>query len=52
MDFTAEKKNTYNLHGWQLGVTNKTRSQFVAYNRDKIINWWKIGLIILSASPG
>ena len=37
MDFTAEK-NIYNLHGWQLGVTNKTRSQFVACNRDKIIN--------------
>ena len=52
MDFTAENKNIYNLHGWQLGVTNKTWSQFVAYNRDKIINWWKIGLIILSASPG
>ena len=52
MDFTAENKNIYNLHGWQLGVTNKTRSQFAAYNRDKIIDWWKIGLIILSASPG
>ena len=52
MDFTAEKKNIYNQHGWQLDVINKTRSQFVAYNRDKIINWWKIGLIILSASPG
>ena len=38
MDFTAENKNLYNLHGWQLGVTNKTRSQFAAYNRDKIIN--------------
>ena len=52
MDFTAENKNIYNLHGWQLGVTNKTRSQFAAYNDDKIINWWKIGLIILRASPG
>ena len=41
MDFTAEKKNIYNLHAWQLGVTNTTRSQIVAYNRDKIINWWK-----------
>ena len=52
MDFTAENKNIYNLHGWQLYVTNKTRSPFAAYNGDKIINWWKIGLIILSASPG
>ena len=52
MDFIAENKNIYNLPGWQLGVTNKTRSQFAAYKRDKIIDWWKIGLIILSASPG
>ena len=37
-DFTAENKNIYNLHGWQLGVTNKTRSQFAAYKGDKIIN--------------
>ena len=38
MDFIAENKNIYNLHGWQLGVINKTRSEFAAYNRDKIIN--------------
>ena len=29
----AENKNIYNLHGWQLGVTNKTQSQFAAYKR-------------------
>ena len=35
MDFTAENKI---FTGRLIGVKNKTRSQFAAYNGDKIIN--------------